>query len=374
MAVWIPLTPSDVPELERLLRSADPFVASTIDTDDPYRLDDFVQHSIYGGAGIAALLDRNLVSRAVDLARGQLVEHSRGGSNVDRVAAACMAFLITAQVLTEPSIALYELVESVADADGQADLDSFRIADHLHPQAYLEVALSRAPGIHPDLIDEARLLVDAQYAQDRTRKQADLQMPLRHWRRHRCALTQIALLERRSLTGAEKFRQLLEWSVEPGFFDGLAIALAARLFGRANLPGRLLKSAQSPEPEKCFAGVRNAAWDLTYVSYWSKRSVEDEGKRIWILCTYDKNLRDLARVAVGEETAVTEIFTQNWPPAAAGILHQHYLDARDRAQRSEDRLSCMPGRFARIDALRESIENEIEEVSVGSQGVEADVQ
>jgi hypothetical protein len=34
--VRIPLTPQDVPALEALLRKVDPFVASTIDTHDPY--------------------------------------------------------------------------------------------------------------------------------------------------------------------------------------------------------------------------------------------------------------------------------------------------------------------------------------------------
>ena len=84
-AVWIPLTPQDVPALEHLLRSADPFVASTIDTDDPYHLVDYLQHSIYGGAELAAVLDRNLVSRIVRLAEGRHVDHSRPESAVDRV-------------------------------------------------------------------------------------------------------------------------------------------------------------------------------------------------------------------------------------------------------------------------------------------------
>ena len=354
------MTPEDVPALEALLRDVDPFVASTIDTDDPYRLVDYIQHSIHGGAELAAVLDRNLVSRIVSLAAGRHVDHSRPDSAVDRVAAACMAFLITAEVLTEPNISLYELAESVDNSDGQIDLISFRIADHLHPQAYLEVALGRAPGIHPDLIDEARLLIEAQ-----DRPSVNLEMPLRHWRRHRCALTQIALLERASLTGREKFEALLEWSVSPGFFDGVAIAFAGGLFGRARPPGRLLKSARSRDAEKCFAGIRNAAWDLTYISQWSKQSVADEGSRIWILCTNDRVLRGLARVAVGDEDRVAELFEQNWRSREADALKQQYLDAWKRAQGSEERSNSMQGRFDQIDSLRESIQDRIREQCAG---------
>ena len=242
-AVWTPLTPEDIPKLEALLRSEDPFVASTIDTNDPYRLVNYIQHSIDSNLDLAAILDRNLVSRVASLAAGRHVDHLHPTSNTDRVAAACMAFLITGKVIAEPNISLYELAESVADCDGQADLLSFRIADHLHPQSFLEVALGRAPGIHPDLIEEARTLVKS-----RDRPSVDLQMPLRHWRRHRCALTQIALLERSSLDGRAKFERLIEWSVTPGFFDGVAIAFAAKLFGRSNLRGQLLKSVQGRVP------------------------------------------------------------------------------------------------------------------------------
>ncbi|MCL4686717.1 hypothetical protein KJ059_18415 [Myxococcota bacterium] len=359
-AVWIPLTPEDVPELEALLRSEDPFVASTIDTDDPYRLIDYIRHSIHGDAELAAVLDRNLVSRVVSLAAGRHIDHSLPGSATDRVAAACMAFFITAKVLAEPNISLYELAESVDASDGQADLLSFRIADHLHPQAYLEVALGRAPGIHSDLIEQARTLVEG-----RSPAVVDLDMPLRHWRRHRCALTQIAFLERSSRNGRAKFEQLIEWSVSPGFFDGVAIAFAARLFGRANPRGGLLKSVRSPNAEKCLDGIRNAAWDLTYISHWSKQSVEDEGRCIWILCTNDRVLRSLARVAVGEEGQASALFRENWGANEASVLEQQYLDAWTRAQSSDERLASMQVRMDDIDDLTRSIEAQIREACAG---------
>ncbi len=355
-AVWIPLTPKDVPELEALLRNEAPFVASTIDTDDHYRLVNYIKHSIHGGAQIAAILDRNLVSRVVALAVGRRVDHSSPGSATDRVAAACMAFLIAAEVLTEPNISLYELTESEDTSDGQTDLIAFRIADHIHPQAYLEVALGRAHGIAPELIEQARRIIEG-----RDPRAVDLAMPLRHWRRHRCVLAEIALLERTSLSGREKFERLIQWSVSPGFFDGVAIAFAARLFGRAKPSGRLLKHARSANAAKCLAGIRNAAWDLTYISHWAKQSVADEGRRIWILCTNDKVLQDLAKVAVGDESQISELFQKNWQPAEAVELEQQYFDAWSRAQSSLERSNSMRKRFEQIDELTASIEAKIRE-------------
>jgi hypothetical protein len=355
-AVWIPLTPDDVPKLEALLRSKDPFVTSTIDTKDPYSLINYIQHSIYSNLDLAAILDRNLVSRVASLAAGRHVDHLHPTANTDRVAAACMAFLITADVMAEPNISLYELAETVAACDGKEDLLSFRIADHLHPQSYLEVALGRAPGIHPDLIEEARTLVES-----RDRPSVELEMPLQHWRRHRCALTQIALLERSSLEGRAVFERLIEWSVSPGFFDGVAIAFAAKLFGRSNLRGKLLKSVQSTNVEKCLDGIRNAAWDLTYISHWAKQSIKDEGRRIWILCSNDRVLRSIARFAVGKEGHTSLLFRENWRSKEASVLEQQYIDAWRRAQDSDERLASMQARMDDIDDLTKSIEEQIRE-------------
>src|SRR5258705_1865660 len=102
--MWIPINPDDVPALESLLAAADPFVTSMIDASSPYRLTDYLQHSQLGAEELCALLDRNLVSRAIGLARGQIVDHSRPDSASYRVAAGCMAFLITGKVLVETNI------------------------------------------------------------------------------------------------------------------------------------------------------------------------------------------------------------------------------------------------------------------------------
>lgn len=352
--MWVPLTPDDIPDLESLLRVEDPFVASTIDTDDPYRLVNYIQHSIHGKLELAAILDRNLISRVARLATGSHVEHSDPQSKTYRVAAACMAFLITANVMIEPNISLYELAESAADCDSQDDLRSFRIADHLHPQSYLEVALGRAPGIHPDLISEAH-----DRANGRDRLTASFKAPLRHWRRHRCALAQIALLERGPLDGREKFERFIEWSMSPGFFDGVAIALAIKLFSKSNVQGKLLKNVQSGNAEKCLEGIRNAAWDLTYISHWVRQSNKDEGRRIWILCSNDRALRSIARIAVGKEGEISGLFRENWRTKDASSLERLYVDAWRHAQSSEERLACMQNRMDNIDDLTKSIESQI---------------
>lgn len=258
--------------------------------------------------------------------------------------------------MIEPNISLYEVEQSCSGGTGRADLDSFRVANILHPQAYLEVALRRASGIHPELIDEARNAIEVEGPFQRS---IDFEMPLQHWRLHRFALTKIALLERSSLTGRDKFRTLLDWSLNSGFFDALAILYAMRLFGRGSPPGRLIKHIQSPDAERCLAGISRAAWDLTYISYLAKQSKADDEIRFWILCTNDKGLRDLARIGLSVEGRVEDLFNHNWKPSEAAELYRIYLHFWENAQSSKERLGLLANRFEQVDTLRESLEDRI---------------
>src|SRR5690606_39092766 len=111
-ASWIPINPPDVPALESLLEGAEPFVAVTFDAPSPYKLRQYRENIAAGGEPIYALLDRNLVSRIVNLANGASVDHTKESARTDRIAAATMAFLAAADVELEPNVSLFELTRS----------------------------------------------------------------------------------------------------------------------------------------------------------------------------------------------------------------------------------------------------------------------
>lgn len=352
--IWIPIDPADVPALEQLLVDADPFVTSTIDTQFPYRLGDYVQHKSVSSRELVALLDRNLISRAVSLACGRAT--SASNSDSDRVAAACMAFLITSGILIEPGISLYELARSGGATVAGLELGDFRIADHIHPQAYVDVALGRANSIDPAILSAARALVAGAAV---IRPTPDLGVPLRKWRRHRCAVAQIAFLERAGGTGRSKMHGLIEWSATAGFFDGVAIAFALRFFGRGKRKG-MLRGVHSNLPERWSASIDNTAWDLCYVSHWIDSAKKDE--RIWLLCSNDRSLKIVARASV--EGTGKGHFEGNWVPRDAEALYAHYQEASSRVRRDPMRPAVLRDRYERIDTLTESILKRISSLSL----------
>jgi len=351
--VWIPLNTEDVPALERMLAEADPFVMTMIDAREPYRLADYVQNALFGEHEVRALLDRNLLSRAVALAGGEEVDHGRQGSEEYRLAAACMAHLITAPVTLEPNIALYEFASFELEA-ARRQTRGWRIADHVHPQAYLDLALGRVGSIDPVALREARRLVAKLPPES-----PPLETKLRYFRRHYCALMEVARLDRTALRPSEKLHRLIDWSMDAGFFDGLAVAFAIVFFGR-HRAGRMMKHVRSPSKDRCLAGVRNAAWDLTYLSCWVKYA-SDAKPYLWIFATGDRVLSRVARAAVGgEERSALELLRENWPRGEAQALFAHYADAWKRAQTSSERDAELRERFERLDVLVAEIEEEIE--------------
>ena len=169
-----------------------------------------------------------------------------------------MAFLIAADVTIEPNISLYETADQPASWASN-DVVWFRRADHVHPQAYADFALSRTNQIPEDVRQNAiRLVPD-------DRGPSNFSERLRHWRCHYCCLLKIALLRRQFHSPpAAKLRLFLDWSVHDGFFDATALAFAIMYFGRQQR-GKMLKHINS-NFKRAQGGIKNAAWDLTYLS------------------------------------------------------------------------------------------------------------
>lgn len=347
--VWIPLNPDDVPTLESLLTEADPFVAMTLDAENPYRLVDYLHNARHGEFEVRALLDRNLVSRVVGLTSGHSVNHETAEAGTYRLAAACMAFLITADVLIEPGIAMQEFAAS-DPTTAKAQIRPWRVADHVHPQAYLDVALGR-----DRTLDQAARIDAWDLMSGCPDEAPPLETPLRHYRRHYAALAQIASLERTEAEPAEKLRRLIAWSRDVAFFDGLAIGFAIVFFGR-HRSGRMLKRVRSADGSRCLEGVRNAAWDLTYLSYWVKYAQEQKSS-IWLFVTGDRVLASLARVAIGDQESAEDLFRDNWTRLEAAELLEEFASAwpGESPAREEE----LGRRFERLDEITLEIEERI---------------
>jgi len=282
---WVPVDPLDLRALAETLRNADVFTptfcAPEIDRYDPavYR-----DQSTRFETSTALLVDRNVLTRWIDVVRGAQPKHDH------RLAAAVLAFAQCAEIDIEPNIALYELAFTQGQAAAMDELLAFRLADHVHPGYWAELALSRADEIGE--LPNAVPMRESDVAIDFTIK-------LRRWRRNYILALKIAELELQGGSSVDRILRLLSWMYKDFLLGGPALALAAHYLAPNSMRKRLLKGLKSPDRERALAGVRNAAWDLTLISEWAinvGRQVTDS--RLVLLTSFDHGLHRLARSVV----------------------------------------------------------------------------
>jgi len=107
-------------------------------------------------------------------------------------------------------------------------------------------------------------------------------------------------------------------------FCGPAAIFAAVYFS-GRRPPRMMKGLRGNDRAKALAGVRNAAWDITYLSYFADAVQDSEARQVrTILATRDDALAAIAPlVLLGREPeedrpSLGQAFEQWWPAADAG--------------------------------------------------------
>ncbi len=358
--VWVPFSSADISRLEAMLAAWDPFVTTAVDTPSPYSLRNYLLNTASGGEPVSVLLDRNLVSRAVRMVRRANEASVRPPDDTDIVAAACMAFWGTAGVSLEPNLALYELVATTEDMSPTAELDLFRIAEVVHPQAWLDIALGRAAAIHPYALEQAKRAPGPSAPDVRAFTER-----LRRWKIHRCVLTKVALLEKSAGSKLEKYQELLRWSFTDGVFDGIGLAFASHFFGTRAPARRMISGLRSAKSAQWVSGIDNAAWDLTYISYWANQAKRSLGNGIWILCTRDTLCADIARRAVAREGDGRRPFDDVWSKAEAAELRALHEQLESMLLQDPNRPAEANRRMNRIEELRASLTAELLKHALG---------
>lgn len=121
-----PLGPAKSSELQELLRGGKCFVPSFA-TEDPYDIGTYVIQYAVHQTNVVFLLDRNIYSQVLSLAKGGVVNEKT------RFAAGIMAFASCANASIEPALALYEGAATGACGGWRRDLSLLRGAANISP-------------------------------------------------------------------------------------------------------------------------------------------------------------------------------------------------------------------------------------------------
>jgi hypothetical protein len=213
----------------------------------------------------------------------------RSGLPEDRIAAAIMVFAQSANILVEPNLALYEATVAGGSETTRQELLQFRIADNLDINYWTDLAMGRTRELSfadnelPTGSDECT--------------EIDFEIRLERWSRNYILLLKVAELELSG--GLDRTRQITElarWMYQDFIIGGPALLFAIHYLAPNSERSGLLKHLRSADRERALCGIRNASWDLTFLSDWIRRGGEqNEANTLTLLCSLDRKLLHLAR-------------------------------------------------------------------------------
>ncbi|HKR92193.1 hypothetical protein [Novosphingobium sp.] len=279
------------------------------------------------------IVDRNLASRMAQLAREGA---PRKWDRTTEIAVKLMAFAQAMNLDIEPGLAFHELAHRDGNASAQAELSWFRAADRGAAVKWIDVALGRATKVDLGPVAEPET--------------HDLAKPLMRWRRNYIVALKIA---EPALIGGKAVNSMLalfDWMIDDFILAGPAAMYAARYFGPLANKGRMMKSMRSNDRERAIAGAKNAAWDITYVSEFCRRTRSgEESGRQYIFASGDQALIDVASIITcGPEAdedgpSLLERLCEWWPGREGRVIHDRYLACIERVGNGRNRGTDLTG-------------------------------
>lgn len=224
------------------------------------------------------LLDRNIASRMAKIARDGARRPFDGPT---QIAVDLMALSQSMNLNLEPVIAFRELAHNHGNEAALEELRWFRAADTGQAHAWIDVALGRA-----DSLPASPTVEHETY---------DLAEPFHRYRCNYAALLKAAQLELDATPPHGRMADLCEWMVSDFIVAGPAALYCAMFFSPFASKAGLFKHLRSPDRQRALTGIRNAAWDVTYLSDLSRRAINEsfETKR-FLLATADQALAEIA--------------------------------------------------------------------------------
>jgi hypothetical protein len=276
-----PLPAADVAALQALLCESNCFVPSFVGAD-AYSIETYIIQYARERTETTFLFDRNLYSQAVALAKGSPANEK------SRFAAAVMAFASCANAQIEPGLALYEGSASGALRAWKRDLGLFHRADDIHPVNWAALALGYA-----ERFDRR---IPGKRLRSETAKAFDPSAKLRFYGFVYPIVLKMATISRMGGKSDKKMIELLDWMYYCWHFSGPATLLATQALSH-NPPKDVFKNIGSTDRKRALAGVKNAAWDLVYVTAWYDRiKTQAQAHELTVLCSRDRVLLTVAEL------------------------------------------------------------------------------
>ncbi len=232
--------------------------------------------------------DRNVFTRIISTYSGHDINAQ------SRAVSAMMAFSQFFGIIIDPALPLYEVASTQKNDIAVNELQLFRDADNSDILAWTSAALfgTRFPTPQESL--------NNQYV--------DFSKPLERWKTNYAAALKIGELELLDIPPIEKLSILYAWMFDEFFIAGPAAMLAAFYFAPNSPRKNCFKHLRSQDRKRALVGIKNMAWDITYVSEFSRTVHENASTHNrFILASFDNALKILATLCANNQSSCSTI-------------------------------------------------------------------
>lgn len=316
------LSPEEIETLEEKCRNTD-YISSAYNVA-PYSISGYLREKHVREGEVHALLDRNIVSSLTAAAQRGKIEGKDEQSAIE-----LLAFLRAAEIEIEPGISLVEYGDSHSCPNPDEELTLLRRMDNIPNDNLLQLAMGQ---------DTIIKLAGSSYTEKRSLQKRVLRADdIHQWNIFYGYALKLYLLTHSEADRFERSRVLIYWIWKDFLFSGIGLSFAGTFFSERF--SRMIKGINSKNPTKLLKGLRNAAWDMTIVSYWCDKVVHRKERNgpLMIFCTADKGIRAASRNVLGDSSSnlsehFSRIFGCYLKPKQTEKLLEFYLELNSRSE------------------------------------------
>lgn len=341
--------------IERLVRESDSLIAAHAALQDIYSLGEYQK---LGAVKRVVLLDNNILTRLIDLAKGNEIRGDELSKENYRYCCALMCFFILSDIDIETNISFYERASSNGHPKAIDEYPYFMIANHIHPMIYANLALGMTNHICNEQIEYTRNIIKIDVP-----KESDFSKDLNDWKLIYSHLLKAKILLRGEPKPVKRIEQMMEWfTSESSVLPSSLLFILILLSPKSGKLGSLVKNINSSEFATLKKGLKNAAWDLTYLTTWRKMT-NSQSETLWFFCSLDGNLQSIARLLYAKEgeekdDAFNKFIEEYWGKKSPEI--NRYYEDLGVALNEESREAHNNNVLTKIDIVIEKLELNLE--------------
>lgn len=285
--------PEDWKIIEKMIRQNESIIVSPSNINDIYDAQRYREENISYNLELKAVLDNNIFTQVLPLLDGRK-KYGEPLNEEVKLICGIMCFLKYSGIETNPTLALLERKEVDSISKNQEDY-YFRVADHLHPQIFADLALGTICDISRKELDPIKNYLNSDHViQKEINQTYKIMEESQEFQVTYSGVLKSILLYKKESDELARLRLFLNWYYNSSLL-GLELFYFTVIFLSNKRIPKMIKKINSSSYEVIIKSILNAVWDLKYLSILYELHQNTPENEIWFLCSRDKVLLKLSK-------------------------------------------------------------------------------